>query len=230
MAHFSELRLHGAPSQKKPRSIMSKLKRSAVTSRALSMRAARSIATNQLGKSPSKAKVANRTDSKTHLEARIACKKIKVTMSDRMRLAFADSRKYTSTLEQAIQQRDHLREVLPKGQYHPELYRLESQVQRRQTNLVFRHPETLMAGLDGPGRPKSFYRLALEYDSSLTPKQYLEDQGRGRYLTKKQRSIVMKRLERIRASFLRSLGRSDPQSPRKVLRSFSLRLNHIENK
>ena len=99
---------------------------------------------------------------------------------------------HTSTLEQAIQQRDHLREVLPKGQYHPELYRLASQVQRRQTNLVFRHPETLMAGLDGPGRPKSFYRLALEYDSSLTPKQYLEDQGRSRYLTKKQRSIVIR--------------------------------------
>ena len=121
-----------------------------------------------------------------------------------MRLVFAESRKYTNTLEHAIEQRDQLRELLPKGQYHPELHRLERQVQRRQTDQVFRHPETLLAGLDGPGRPKRFYRLALEYDSSLTSKQYLEDHGRGRYLTKKQRAIVMKRLERIRASFLRS--------------------------
>jgi hypothetical protein len=230
MAHFSELRLHGAPSQEKPRSIMSKLKGSAVTSRALSMRAASTTAANHQGRFPGKAKAATRTDSRNKLEARIACKKVKVTMSDRMRLAFADSRMYTSTLEQAIQQRDHLRELLPKGQYHPDLYRLEREVQRRQTNQVFRHPDTLLAGLDGAGRPKSFYRLALEQDSALTPKQYLDDQGRGRYLTKKQRFIVMKRLQRIRASFLRSLRRSDPQSPKIVLRSLSLRLNHIENK
>jgi len=214
----------------RPRSIVIKPRKSVVTAKVLSRRTASRTAANQQGTFPGKVKAASRSDSRNKLEARRACKKVKVTMSDRMRLAIADSRKYTSTLEQAIQQRDHLREVLPKGQYHPELYRLERQVQRRQTNLVFRHPETLMAGLDGPGRPKSFYRLALEYDSSLTPKQYLEDQGRGRYLTKKQRFIVMKSLERIRASFLRSLRRSDPQSPRKVLRSFSLRLNHIENK
>jgi hypothetical protein len=230
MAHFSERRLHGAPLQKERRSIMNKPRKSAATARVLSKQAARSIAANQQVKSPGKAKAANRTDSKTNLEARIACKKVKVTMSDHLRLAFAESRKYSNTLEQAIQRRDDLREVLPKGKHHPELYQLERQIRRSQQNHLFRHQETLMAGLDGPGRPKSFYRLALEYDSSLTPKQYLDDQGRGRYLTKRQRALVMKRLERIRASFLRWFRSSNHQGSEKVLRSFSLRLNHLEDK
>lgn len=209
---------------------MSKPRKFASPAKVFSTKTASTTAANQQGRFPGKAKAASRTDSRNKLEARLACKKVKITMSDRMRLAFAESRKHTNTLEHTIQQRDQLRELLPKGQYHPELYRLKRQVQRRQTNQIFRHPETLLAGLDGPGRPKSFYRLALEYDSSLTPKQYLDDQGRGRYLTRKQRSIVMKRLERIRASFLRSFRNKDPQRPEKALRSFSLRLNHIENK
>lgn len=148
---------------------------------------------------------AKRTSSHDNLEGRIARQKVKVTLSDYLRLVFADSAKYSGDLAEVIQQRDALRATLPKGKHHPELYQLEKEIRRRQTNRPFKHRRALLAGLDGPGRPKSFYRLALEYDSSLTPKQYLDDDGRGRYLTKKQRAIVMKRLENIRASFLRSL-------------------------
>jgi hypothetical protein len=158
-----------------------------------------------------KPKRANWRGRKAQLEARLACKKVKITMSDHLRLATAEARKYSESLEEMIQRRDALRAVVPKGKHHPELYQLEGQIQRRQINHIFRSRKLLLAGLHGRGRPKSFYRLALERHSSLTPKQYLEDRSRGRYLTKKQRAIVMKRLERIRASFLRSLRNSGPQ-------------------
>lgn len=159
-----------------------------------------------------KLKRANWKGRKAQLEARIACKKVKVTMSDHLRLAGAEARKYSESLEEMIRRRDALRAAVPKGKHDPELYQLERQIRRRQTNHTFRSRKLLLAGLYGPGRPKSFYRLALERDSSFTPKQYLDDRGRGRYLSKKQRAVVMKRLERIRASFLRSLRNGDQQT------------------
>ena len=152
-----------------------------------------------------KLKRANWKGRKAELEARLACKKVKITMGDHLRLATAEARKYLESLEEMIRRRDALRAVVPQGKHDPELYQLERQIRRRQINHTFRSRKLLLAGLHGPGRPKSFYRLALESYSSLTPKEYLDDRSRGRYLTKKQRAIVMKRLERIRASFLRSL-------------------------
>jgi hypothetical protein len=151
-----------------------------------------------------KLKRANSKGRKAQWEARLACKKVKITMSDHLRLATAEARKYSGSLEELIRHRDALRAVVPKGKHDPELYQLERQIRRRQINHTFRSRKLLLAGLHGRGRPKSFYRLALESHFSLTPKHYLDDRSRGRYLTKKQRAIVMKRLEKIRASFLRS--------------------------
>jgi hypothetical protein len=163
---------------------------------------------NQQDPPGGKLKRANSKGRKAQLEARLACKKVKVTWGDHIRLATADARKYSESLEEMIRRRDALRAVVPKGKHDPALYQLERLIQRRQTSHTFRNRKVLLAGLHGRGRPKSFYRLALESHPSLTPKQYLDDRSRGRYLTKKQRAIVMKRLERIRASFLRSLRNS----------------------
>jgi hypothetical protein len=163
-----------------------------------------------------KLKRANWKGRKAQLEARLACKKVKITMSDHLRLATAEARKYSESLEELIRRRDALRAVVPKGKHDPELYQLERQIRRRQINHTFRSRKLLLAGLHGRGRPKSFYRLALESHFSLTPKQYLDDRSRGRYLTKKQRAIVMKRLERIRASFLRSLRNSGERVVQRV--------------
>jgi hypothetical protein len=173
---------------------------------------------DQQDKPSGKVKPENRKGSRASSEGSIACKRVKVTLSDHLRLGFAEAAKYSDDLEQAVRRRDVLRAVTPKGKHNQELYQLERQIRRRQKNDSFRHRKMLLAGLDGPGRPKSFYRLALEYDSSLTPKQYLHDDNRGRYLTKRQRVIVMKKLEKIRASFLRSFRNNGHQ----VKRSFSL--------
>jgi hypothetical protein len=176
-----------------------------------------------------KLKPTNHRISKAVLEARIACRKLKVTMGDHLRLVSVESRKYSGTLDQAIRRREALKAELPKGKYHPELYQLERQIRRRQTKHTFRHQRTLLAGLSGPGRPKSFYRLALESNSSLTPKQYLDNRGRGRSLTKKQRAIVMKKLEKIRASFLRSF-KTTGIKPLKIRRTLALQLNELDDK
>jgi len=162
-------------------------------------------------------KRANWKGRKAQLEARIACKKVKVTLGDHLRLAAAEARKYSESLEEMIQRRDALQARAPKGRHDPELCQLERHIRRRQTHRTFRSGKLLLAGLHGRGRPKTFYRLALESDSSFTPKQYLDDWGRGRYLSKKQRAIVMKRLERIRASFLRSLRNSGQPRLQRVL-------------
>jgi hypothetical protein len=47
-------------------------------------------------------------------------------MSDHLRLATVEARKYSESLEEMIRRRDALQAVVPKGKHDPELYQLES--------------------------------------------------------------------------------------------------------